>query len=180
MSLLRLLVRSKWTKQVQWYKDTDIYIIADKIYKGIWAYRSLRQCVLRWLDAFSQEKQESRVFFSYCCLVRPTETYKRSHLYFVFIRVTLSVLHPLLCPIISIIYSTFFFIWPSSALCSDVPDPPENVKCTGVGEDTASIQWEPPKFDGGVPVKGKTSLTFLLFKHDMLFVFYIVFLISFH
>ncbi|KAI7803613.1 myosin binding protein Ca [Triplophysa rosa] len=36
----------------------------------------------------------------------------------------------------------------------DVPDPPENVKCTGVGEDTASILWEPPKFDGGVPVKG--------------------------
>ncbi|XP_051988783.1 myosin-binding protein C, fast-type-like isoform X1 [Xyrauchen texanus] len=36
----------------------------------------------------------------------------------------------------------------------DVPDPPENVKCTGVGEDSATIQWEPPKFDGGVPVKG--------------------------
>ncbi|ROL28044.1 Myosin-binding protein C, fast-type, partial [Anabarilius grahami] len=36
----------------------------------------------------------------------------------------------------------------------DVPDPPENVKCTGVGEDTAAIQWDPPKFDGGVPVKG--------------------------
>ncbi|XP_028841225.1 myosin binding protein Ca isoform X2 [Denticeps clupeoides] len=36
----------------------------------------------------------------------------------------------------------------------DVPDPPENVKCTGVGEDTATIIWEPPKFDGGAPVKG--------------------------
>uniref|UniRef100_A0A8C1I3V4 Myosin binding protein Ca n=1 Tax=Cyprinus carpio carpio TaxID=630221 RepID=A0A8C1I3V4_CYPCA len=36
----------------------------------------------------------------------------------------------------------------------DVPDPPENVKCTGVGEDSASIQWDPPTFDGGVPVKG--------------------------
>uniref|UniRef100_A0A671S6L9 Myosin-binding protein C, fast-type n=1 Tax=Sinocyclocheilus anshuiensis TaxID=1608454 RepID=A0A671S6L9_9TELE len=36
----------------------------------------------------------------------------------------------------------------------DVPDPPENVKCTGVGEDSASVQWDPPKFDGGVPVKG--------------------------
>ncbi|XP_039543175.1 myosin binding protein Ca isoform X1 [Pimephales promelas] len=36
----------------------------------------------------------------------------------------------------------------------DVPDPPENVKCTGVGEDTADIKWDPPKFDGGVPVKG--------------------------
>uniref|UniRef100_A0A673NGV4 Myosin-binding protein C, fast-type-like n=1 Tax=Sinocyclocheilus rhinocerous TaxID=307959 RepID=A0A673NGV4_9TELE len=36
----------------------------------------------------------------------------------------------------------------------DVPDPPENVKCTAVGEDSASVQWDPPKFDGGVPVKG--------------------------
>uniref|UniRef100_A0A8C7XGK7 Myosin-binding protein C, fast-type n=1 Tax=Oryzias sinensis TaxID=183150 RepID=A0A8C7XGK7_9TELE len=36
----------------------------------------------------------------------------------------------------------------------DVPDPPENVKCTGVGEDCATIVWEPPKFDGGVPIKG--------------------------
>ncbi|KAM9715560.1 myosin-binding protein C, fast-type-like isoform 5-T5 [Menidia menidia] len=36
----------------------------------------------------------------------------------------------------------------------DVPDPPENVKCTGVGEDCATIVWEPPKFDGGAPVKG--------------------------
>ncbi|XP_030626046.1 myosin-binding protein C, fast-type-like, partial [Chanos chanos] len=36
----------------------------------------------------------------------------------------------------------------------DVPDPPENVKCTSVGEDCATIIWEPPKFDGGAPVKG--------------------------
>ncbi|XP_036436741.1 myosin binding protein Cb isoform X2 [Colossoma macropomum] len=36
----------------------------------------------------------------------------------------------------------------------DVPDPPEHVKCTGVGEETATIIWEPPKFDGGAPIKG--------------------------
>ncbi|XP_030610505.1 myosin binding protein Cb isoform X2 [Archocentrus centrarchus] len=36
----------------------------------------------------------------------------------------------------------------------DVPDPPENVKCTGVGEDCATIIWDAPKFDGGAPVKG--------------------------
>uniref|UniRef100_A0A3Q2U2T4 Myosin-binding protein C, fast-type n=1 Tax=Fundulus heteroclitus TaxID=8078 RepID=A0A3Q2U2T4_FUNHE len=36
----------------------------------------------------------------------------------------------------------------------DVPDPPENVKCTSVSEDSAFIAWEPPSFDGGVPVKG--------------------------
>ncbi|XP_016314189.1 myosin binding protein Cb isoform X1 [Sinocyclocheilus anshuiensis] len=36
----------------------------------------------------------------------------------------------------------------------DVPDSPENVKCTGVGEDCATIIWEPPKFDGGAPLKG--------------------------
>lgn len=36
----------------------------------------------------------------------------------------------------------------------DVPDPPEHVKCTSVGEDTATITWEAPKFDGGAPLKG--------------------------
>ncbi|XP_034563121.1 myosin binding protein Cb isoform X2 [Notolabrus celidotus] len=36
----------------------------------------------------------------------------------------------------------------------DVPDPPEQVKCTAVGEDCATIVWEPPKFDGGAPLKG--------------------------
>ncbi|TMS22403.1 Myosin-binding protein C, fast-type [Larimichthys crocea] len=36
----------------------------------------------------------------------------------------------------------------------DVPDPPENVKCTGVGEDCGTIIWDPPKFDGGAPLKG--------------------------
>ncbi|XP_029311961.1 myosin-binding protein C, fast-type-like isoform X2 [Cottoperca gobio] len=36
----------------------------------------------------------------------------------------------------------------------DVPDPPENVRCTSVGEDCASIVWDPPKFDGGAPLKG--------------------------
>ncbi|KAK2893482.1 hypothetical protein Q8A73_015966 [Channa argus] len=36
----------------------------------------------------------------------------------------------------------------------DVPKPPENVKCTSVGEDSATITWDPPAFDGGVPIKG--------------------------
>uniref|UniRef100_A0A673BU64 Myosin-binding protein C, fast-type n=1 Tax=Sphaeramia orbicularis TaxID=375764 RepID=A0A673BU64_9TELE len=36
----------------------------------------------------------------------------------------------------------------------DVPDPPEHVKCTSVGEDCATVIWEPPKFDGGAPIKG--------------------------
>ncbi|XP_040919047.1 myosin binding protein Ca isoform X2 [Toxotes jaculatrix] len=36
----------------------------------------------------------------------------------------------------------------------DVPNPPENVKCTSVGEDSAAITWDPPAFDGGVPIKG--------------------------
>ncbi|KAF7661191.1 hypothetical protein LDENG_00267220 [Lucifuga dentata] len=36
----------------------------------------------------------------------------------------------------------------------DVPDPPEHVKCMGVGEDCATITWEVPKFDGGAPIKG--------------------------
>lgn len=45
-----------------------------------------------------------------------------------------------------------------------MPDPPENVKCTGVGEDTATIIWEPPKFDGGVPIKGMI-LNHLFVRH---------------
>ncbi|XP_077481328.1 myosin-binding protein C, fast-type-like [Stigmatopora argus] len=36
----------------------------------------------------------------------------------------------------------------------DVPDAPEHVKCTSVGEDCATITWEAPKFDGGAPIKG--------------------------
>ncbi|XP_041633665.1 myosin binding protein Ca [Cheilinus undulatus] len=36
----------------------------------------------------------------------------------------------------------------------DVPNPPENVKCISVGEDSGIITWDPPSFDGGVPVKG--------------------------
>ncbi|XP_044037358.1 myosin binding protein Ca isoform X5 [Siniperca chuatsi] len=36
----------------------------------------------------------------------------------------------------------------------DVPNPPENVKCTSVGEDSAMITWDPPAFNGGVPIKG--------------------------
>ncbi|XP_042247525.1 myosin binding protein Ca isoform X3 [Thunnus maccoyii] len=36
----------------------------------------------------------------------------------------------------------------------DVPNPPENVKCISVGEDSSTITWDPPAFDGGVPVKG--------------------------
>ncbi|KAM6951107.1 myosin-binding protein C, fast-type-like [Aplochiton taeniatus] len=36
----------------------------------------------------------------------------------------------------------------------DVPDPPENVRCTCVGEDCATMVWEPPKYDGGAPVTG--------------------------
>lgn len=36
----------------------------------------------------------------------------------------------------------------------DVPQSPENVKCTSVGEDCATITWDPPPYDGGVPIKG--------------------------
>uniref|UniRef100_A0AAQ4NWD6 Myosin binding protein Ca n=1 Tax=Gasterosteus aculeatus aculeatus TaxID=481459 RepID=A0AAQ4NWD6_GASAC len=36
----------------------------------------------------------------------------------------------------------------------DVPNPPENVRCTSVGEYSGTITWDPPAFDGGVPIKG--------------------------
>uniref|UniRef100_A0A8C4LQV1 Myosin-binding protein C, fast-type n=1 Tax=Equus asinus asinus TaxID=83772 RepID=A0A8C4LQV1_EQUAS len=36
----------------------------------------------------------------------------------------------------------------------DVPDPPEAVRVTSVGEDWAVLVWEPPKYDGGQPLTG--------------------------
>uniref|UniRef100_A0A670ZMS5 Myosin binding protein C2 n=1 Tax=Pseudonaja textilis TaxID=8673 RepID=A0A670ZMS5_PSETE len=36
----------------------------------------------------------------------------------------------------------------------DVPDPPEAVRVTSVGEDWAILVWEPPKYDGGMPITG--------------------------
>ncbi|XP_063798958.1 myosin-binding protein C, fast-type-like isoform X2 [Pseudophryne corroboree] len=36
----------------------------------------------------------------------------------------------------------------------DVPDPPQNIKITGVGEDWADVIWEPPKYDGGQEILG--------------------------
>nr|XP_033817503.1 myosin-binding protein C, fast-type [Geotrypetes seraphini] len=36
----------------------------------------------------------------------------------------------------------------------DVPDPPESVRITSVGEDWANVVWDPPKYDGGQPVTG--------------------------
>ncbi|XP_049648674.1 myosin-binding protein C, fast-type [Accipiter gentilis] len=36
----------------------------------------------------------------------------------------------------------------------DVPDPPEAVRITSVGEDWAVLTWDPPKYDGGQPVTG--------------------------
>lgn len=37
----------------------------------------------------------------------------------------------------------------------DVPDPPEAVRVTSVGEDWAVLVWEPPKYDGGQPLTGE-------------------------
>ncbi|KAI4876790.1 hypothetical protein NFI96_005981 [Prochilodus magdalenae] len=51
----------------------------------------------------------------------------------------------------------------------DVPDPPEHVKCTGVGEDCATIIWEPPKFDGGAPIKALHRRTTALLPHTALY-----------
>ncbi|XP_053114539.1 myosin-binding protein C, cardiac-type [Hemicordylus capensis] len=36
----------------------------------------------------------------------------------------------------------------------DVPDPPEAPQVTNVGEDSCTVQWQPPKCDGGQPVLG--------------------------
>uniref|UniRef100_A0A452HZY5 Uncharacterized protein n=1 Tax=Gopherus agassizii TaxID=38772 RepID=A0A452HZY5_9SAUR len=36
----------------------------------------------------------------------------------------------------------------------DVPDPPEAPKIVNVGEDYCTVQWQPPKYDGGQPILG--------------------------
>uniref|UniRef100_A0A8C8VEZ9 Myosin-binding protein C, cardiac-type n=1 Tax=Pelusios castaneus TaxID=367368 RepID=A0A8C8VEZ9_9SAUR len=36
----------------------------------------------------------------------------------------------------------------------DVPDPPEAPKILNVGEDYCTVQWQPPKYDGGQPILG--------------------------
>eukprot|EP00061_Rhincodon_typus_P010651 g35117.t1 len=36
----------------------------------------------------------------------------------------------------------------------DVPDPPENVKIVGIGEDWCIVEWDVPKYDGGQPITG--------------------------
>uniref|UniRef100_A0A670IFK6 Myosin-binding protein C, cardiac-type n=1 Tax=Podarcis muralis TaxID=64176 RepID=A0A670IFK6_PODMU len=36
----------------------------------------------------------------------------------------------------------------------DVPDPPEAPEISNVGEDNCTVQWQPPKYDGGQPVLG--------------------------
>uniref|UniRef100_A0A8B9CLE2 Myosin-binding protein C, fast-type n=1 Tax=Anser brachyrhynchus TaxID=132585 RepID=A0A8B9CLE2_9AVES len=36
----------------------------------------------------------------------------------------------------------------------DVPDPPEAPKISNIGEDYCTVQWQPPKYDGGQPVLG--------------------------
>uniref|UniRef100_A0A8C3IHM9 Myosin-binding protein C, cardiac-type n=1 Tax=Chrysemys picta bellii TaxID=8478 RepID=A0A8C3IHM9_CHRPI len=36
----------------------------------------------------------------------------------------------------------------------DVPDPPEAPKIIDVGEDYCTVQWQPPKYDGGQPILG--------------------------
>ena len=45
--------------------------------------------------------------------------------------------------------------WTLPPPCPDVPDPPEAVRVTSVGEDWAVLVWEPPKYDGGRPVTGE-------------------------
>lgn len=57
-----------------------------------------------------------------------------------------------------------------------MPDPPEHVKCISVGEDTATIVWDAPKFDGGAPLKGKRQIVYVLAHH----IYAIHMLISFY
>lgn len=44
-------------------------------------------------------------------------------------------------------------------LSPDVPDPPEAPTISNIGEDYCTVQWQPPKYDGGQPVLGKSPNT---------------------
>lgn len=41
-------------------------------------------------------------------------------------------------------------------LSPDVPDPPEAPTISNIGEDYCTVHWQPPKYDGGQPVLGKS------------------------
>lgn len=41
----------------------------------------------------------------------------------------------------------------------DVPDAPAAPKISNVGEDSCTVQWEPPAYDGGQPVLGECQGT---------------------
>lgn len=51
----------------------------------------------------------------------------------------------------------------------DVPDPPEAVRVTSVGEDWAILAWDPPKYDGGQPVTGECLCARVLMTYDLLY-----------
>ncbi|XP_067151654.1 myosin-binding protein C, cardiac-type [Apteryx mantelli] len=57
----------------------------------------------------------------------------------------------------------------------DVPDPPEAPKISNIGEDYCTVQWQPPKYDGGQPVLGyilerkkKKSFRWMRLNFDLL------------
>uniref|UniRef100_H0VNK2 Myosin-binding protein C, cardiac-type n=1 Tax=Cavia porcellus TaxID=10141 RepID=H0VNK2_CAVPO len=57
----------------------------------------------------------------------------------------------------------------------DVPDPPEAPEISNVGEDSCTVQWAPPAFDGGQPVLGyiverkkKKSFRWMRLNFDLL------------
>ncbi|XP_055519396.1 myosin binding protein Ca [Leucoraja erinacea] len=57
----------------------------------------------------------------------------------------------------------------------DVPDAPENVKITGIGDDWCTAAWDVPKFDGGQPLTGyllerkkKTSMRWMKLNFEPL------------
>ncbi|XP_075044729.1 myosin-binding protein C, cardiac-type [Mixophyes fleayi] len=56
----------------------------------------------------------------------------------------------------------------------EVPDPPEVPKILNIGEDFCTVQWEPPKYNGGMPVLGyvlerkkKKSFRWMRLNYDL-------------
>lgn len=57
----------------------------------------------------------------------------------------------------------------SPTFLPDVPDPPEAVRVTSVGEDWAILVWEPPKYDGGQAVTGECLCARVPMTYDLLY-----------
>lgn len=41
---------------------------------------------------------------------------------------------------------------------TEAPDPPEAPRILNIGEDFCTVQWDAPKYNGGMPILGKGDI----------------------